>query len=81
MNCCIAHDWPVTVLDVFKPLSPPTRLSFSSNMRRWITVRDRTRTVCPFVATTEDQRPGEETHENGIGLPLPSVAAAKVQHP
>lgn len=43
--------------------------------RRWITVRDRTRTTCPFLASTAPQRVGEEAHENGIGMPPPPPAA------
>lgn len=42
---------------------------------RWITVRDRTRTACPFLASTAPQRVGEEDHENGIGMPPPPPAA------
>lgn len=44
---------------------------------RWITARDRTRTSCPFIASTTPQRIGEEAHENGIGMPPPPAAAAK----
>lgn len=47
---------------------------------RWITVRDRSRTKCPYIASTMPRRAGEETHENGIGMPPPPAVGAKVQH-
>lgn len=43
-------------------------------------MRDRTRTLCPFIASTAPQRVGEEAHENGIGMPLPPAAAVKAMH-
>ncbi|CAM9607981.1 unnamed protein product, partial [Hapterophycus canaliculatus] len=47
-------------------------------VRRWITVRDRTRTPCPYVTSTVPQKAGEEAHENGIGMPPPPLAGAKL---
>ncbi|CAM9681783.1 unnamed protein product, partial [Scytosiphon promiscuus] len=44
----------------------------------WITVRDRARTPCPYLASTVPQKAGEEAHENGIGMPPTPVAGAKV---
>ncbi|CAN0168524.1 unnamed protein product, partial [Ectocarpus fasciculatus] len=43
----------------------------------WITVRDRTRTTCPYIASTMPQKAGEEAHENGIGMPPPPAAGGK----
>lgn len=42
-------------------------------------MRDRTRTTCPYIASTMPQKAGEEAHENGIGMPPPPAAGAKVQ--
>lgn len=41
-------------------------------------MRDRTRTPCPYIASTMPQKAGEEAHENGIGMPPPPAAGAKV---
>lgn len=41
-------------------------------------MRDRTRTSCPYIASTTPQRAGEEAHENGIGMPPPTNGGAKV---
>ncbi|CAN0393322.1 unnamed protein product [Pylaiella littoralis] len=46
----------------------------------WVTVRDRTRTPCPYLASTMPQKAGEEDHENGIGIPPPPTAGAKLEH-
>ncbi|CAM9659426.1 unnamed protein product, partial [Ectocarpus sp. 12 AP-2014] len=43
----------------------------------WITVRDRTRTTCPYIASTMPQNAGDEVHENGIGMPPPPAAGGK----
>lgn len=42
---------------------------------RWITVRDRTRTPCPYLESTMPKKAGEEAHENGIGMPPPMQAS------
>ena len=48
---------------------------------RWITVRNRTRTPCPYLASTMPRKAGEEAHENGIGMLPPTPAAgSKVRH-
>eukprot|EP00752_Nemacystus_decipiens_P018589 g16667.t1 len=44
----------------------------------WITVRDRSRTLCPYIGSTMPQKAGEEAHENGIGMPPPPAAGAKL---
>lgn len=42
-------------------------------------MRDRTRTLCPYTASTKPPKAGEEAHENGIGMPPPPAAGAKVR--
>eukprot|EP00903_Cladosiphon_okamuranus_P016150 g14905.t1 len=45
---------------------------------RWITVRDRARTLCPYIASTMPHKAGEEAHENGIGMPPQPAVGSKL---